>query len=347
MAYAKLEFSKGEITRAGNILRDPSSRREDLWWALTVLSNFRAAHYYPINTFQATLRQKLKSIDSSALVARRLKRTPSIVAKLERESGMDLLRMQDIGGLRAVVKTLKQVRALYDNYKQTNFLHKLSGEKDYINSPKISGYRSVHLIYRYYKNDIIDYNGLRLELQIRTKVQHAWATAVETLGTFIDHSLKSSEGPEEWLSFFSLAGSAFAHLEGCNPVPGYEQLSAIDTYKLTAKRAIELSVFDQLTTFSSAVNTLSNTKLKGSYYLLVLDPKNKTVFYRPYSKERLQEATEDYLTEEKKAIEGSKTQVVLVAADSITSLKRAYPNYFLDTHEFLNLITRVSSIASK
>lgn len=34
-------------------------------------------------------------------------------------------------------------------------------------------------------------------------------------------------------------------------------------------------------------------------------------------------------------------QVVLVSAGSIESLKRAYPNYFLDTHEFLKQLDKI------
>ena len=50
---------------------------------------------------------------------------------------------------------------------------------DYIENPKSSGYRSIHYIYKYSSN-IQDYDGLKIELQIRTRLQHSWAMAVET-----------------------------------------------------------------------------------------------------------------------------------------------------------------------
>jgi putative GTP pyrophosphokinase len=114
-----------------------------------VLANWRASHAYPINTFQALLRLKLKSIDKQALVAQRLKRSPSILAKLERFPEMQLARMQDIGGLRAVVSSMPRVRKLEDAYRNSTFKHRLVGFKDYINEPKPDGYRSVHLVYKY------------------------------------------------------------------------------------------------------------------------------------------------------------------------------------------------------
>jgi len=59
-----------------------------------------------------------------------------------------------------------------------------------------------------------------IEIQIRTLLQHAWATAVETVGTFINMPLKSSLGDEGWLRFFALMGSAMAIAEGKSTVPG-------------------------------------------------------------------------------------------------------------------------------
>jgi (p)ppGpp synthase/HD superfamily hydrolase len=113
MSWPIPQYSRKQVAKAGQILAEntdlPSSIDilEDWLQAYTVLANWRACHGYPINTFQATLRQRLKKIDQDALVAQRLKRTPSILNKLQRFKGMNLARMQDIGGLRAVVSSVK------------------------------------------------------------------------------------------------------------------------------------------------------------------------------------------------------------------------------------------------
>src|SRR5438045_1467899 len=100
----KVGFTRGDVNRAGEIFRKADTLTpENLGWAADILGKWRARHNYPINTFQATLRHKLKRIDKEALVAQRLKRIPSIVEKLRRFPDMQLVRMQDIGGLRAVV----------------------------------------------------------------------------------------------------------------------------------------------------------------------------------------------------------------------------------------------------
>ncbi|MFV7640129.1 RelA/SpoT domain-containing protein [Shewanella algae] len=189
MGAIECEYSKKEVSRAGVTLLDIHSEDHDK--AKAVLDNWRACHVAPLNSFQTSLRRKLASTDNSALVSQRLKRTPSILSKLERNPKMMLARMQDIGGIRAVVKNMQKVRELESYYKKgTRAFTIASGGKDYINYPKSSGYRSVHQIFKCK-------NGFSIELQIRTQVQHAWATAVETMGTFLDHSLKSSEGPDK------------------------------------------------------------------------------------------------------------------------------------------------------
>ena len=98
--------------------------------------------------------------------------------------------MQDIGGVRTIVGSIEQVRELQAAYKSSRFKHQLVSEKDYIAEPKCDGYRSVHLVFRYVNKRAPDYNGLSVEMQIRTKLQHAWATAVETMGTFLGQAHK-------------------------------------------------------------------------------------------------------------------------------------------------------------
>ena len=133
MEFPKPENSRGQVNRAGEILRAYAQSADavtieqlDEWeWAYKVLANWRACHNYPINTFQATLRSRLKGIDDKATVAQRLKRFPSIVHKLQRYKEMQLARMQDIGGLRAILGTVAKVRRLERAYRESKFRHDL------------------------------------------------------------------------------------------------------------------------------------------------------------------------------------------------------------------------------
>jgi hypothetical protein len=307
-----------------------------------VLGNWRACHNYPINTFQATLRSRLKNVDRKATVAQRLKRLPSIIGKLVRFPHMELSRMQDIGGLRAIVESVPKVRKLEQLYLESNFRHQLvTPHKDYIQHPKPDGYRGIHLVYKYRNELEPAYDGLQLELQLRTRLQHAWATAVETMGTFLGQALKSGQGEGQWRAFFAVSGAAIALLEKCPPVPGYEALTEAETFAKVAEAEATLRVLEKLRGFSVAADSIQKRKGQGAYHLVVLDSANKSVTLTPYPTARLDEANAAYSRVEKRTQAGEPIEAVLVAAGPVDALKKAYPNYFLDTHQFIRQIERV------
>lgn len=180
--------NNSQVDKAGAVLTQEDAELKAWLSAHMLMNRWRLAHGYPVNTFQASLRDKIRRINKKALVAQRLKRTPSILAKLKR-SQIKLSRMQDIAGLRAIVDDMSAVGELVESYKKSRFRHELVKISDYIQWPKESGYRSVHLVYRYKSDKAPYYNGLFVEIQLRTKKQHAWATAVETAGIFLDQAL--------------------------------------------------------------------------------------------------------------------------------------------------------------
>ena len=328
------QYSKKAVNRAGVSLLDPNL--DNLDEHKKILDNWRACHIAPLNSFQTSLRYQLKKLDNeAALVSQRLKRYPSILSKLERNPGMQLSRMQDIGGIRAVVKNMKEVRQLESVYKNgTKVFSKVHGGKDYINYPKDSGYRSVHMIFKCK-------NGFSIELQIRTTIQHAWATAVETMGTFLDHSLKSSEGPDEWLKFFSLASSAFAILESTPRVKAHDRYSAKEVFEMLDRKEKELDVISKLTGFRVVAKHIDNDKRKGHYHLIVLDLDKRYAKIRSFNQSEIDEASDQYSEIEKSIQTGKNLQVVLVTSQSLKALKKAYPSYFLDAELFIKQIQAV------
>lgn len=136
--------------------------------ALKIINNWRSAHAFPLNAFQIGLRRRVRSVESSALVAQRIKRLSSIQAKLRRLDSMDLARMQDIGGCRAVVSSVRAVDKIMALHKASQMNHRLAGEKDYIRTPAPSGYRGVHLVYAYRSDYSPEFNDLRIEIQVRS-----------------------------------------------------------------------------------------------------------------------------------------------------------------------------------
>ena len=79
--------------------------------------------------------------------------------------------MEDVNGLVTAVKE--------------RFKHGLWDEDDYIRRPKRDGYRSRHLKFAFVARRGTEcFNGRRIEVHIRTAVQHSCATAVEAVGLF-------------------------------------------------------------------------------------------------------------------------------------------------------------------
>lgn len=335
MAWAAPQHTKGEVDRAGRALVAPIVSYPEIADALLVINNWRSSHSFPLNTFQVGLRSKARQVDGDALVAQRIKRLSSIEAKLVRFPKMNMSQMQDIGGCRAVVKSVANVRALVQLHRESSVKHKLLRIDDYLTSPQSSGYRGIHLIYRYYSDRSDAYNGMQIEIQLRSLLQHAWATAVETVGTFLKQALKSSQGHAEWLRFFALMGSSLALREKTHLVPNTPTNRA-ELLEELRSAATALDVERRLHAYGDALRTLEEPSVSDAhYFLMALDPKADTITIRGYAKSELELATTQYLAVERSLDAKSGAEAVLVSVESVAALKRAYPNYFLDTHAFL------------
>lgn len=118
MAWTEIKYTKNQVDKAGKILIDENSSEKDIDKTLNILDNWRSAHGFPLHIFKKRLKLVSTKIDSKALVVQRLKRTPAIIKKLKREQTkhMHLSQMQDIGGCRSVVESVKLVRKLCDEY---------------------------------------------------------------------------------------------------------------------------------------------------------------------------------------------------------------------------------------
>ena len=348
MSWGEPEYTSNEYNLAGKVLVSGAVPNMSLDMALQIINNWRSSHYHPLNTFQRRLRLKANSIDGSSLVAQRIKRLSSIRHKLDRFETMRLLQMQDIGGCRAIVSTIEHLEKLVtimasrDKARSGRGLkHKLVYEKDYIKNPKPSGYRGVHFVFKYNSDKIKIYDGLKIEIQFRTFLQHSWATAVETASIFTGQALKSSIGEQDWLRFFSLASSAMAtFFEGTPLIPNTPTNS--DELRNEVRKYYHLlGVAGHLRAYSEAMKILDVTEMPDThYYLLYLDAEKKIIRVTPYKQGQLEKAAAEYLDVEK-SIRDKNIDAVLVSADSVASLRKAYPNYFVDTDMFISFLNRI------
>jgi hypothetical protein len=233
---------------------------------------------------------------------------------------------------------IKDVHDLIANYNLGVFQHEFDHAKDYIANPKSSGYRSHHLIYRYKSATRTAYEDMRVELQIRSALQHAWATGVETIDIFTRQALKSSHGHADWERFFILMSTAFAAKEKTAPVEGApsgrELLQEICHLRET------LQVTKKLKSYKSFRNILGFKELqKPDLVLLKMAVQNEKSIIRVqgFSSAEMEEAYAAYYLAE--AEENS--DAVLVASARTRNLKRAFPNFFADTDVFIREVDAI------
>src|SRR5438445_10914543 len=110
MAWVRPKYRRDQVNRAGRALACAAALDEDPSdESLEIIINWRSSHSWPLNTFKLWLLDKAEDIDSTSLVAQRLKRLSSIAAKLRRFPEMKLSQMQDIAGCRAILNTVREV----------------------------------------------------------------------------------------------------------------------------------------------------------------------------------------------------------------------------------------------
>lgn len=345
MPFAKVPTeSKNRIREAGDLLAtsttftdQPSS---EYYQALDLANRWRACHAYPINTFQANLRGKVKNLSGEPIVAQRLKRMPTILEKLQRYPRMNLVTMHDIAGVRAILDCLKDVGHVRNSFvNNTRIKHELLKEYDYIAMPRDEdGYRSVHLIYKYNNQKAKEYVGLKIEMQLRTRLQHLWATAVETMGIVKNQALKSRKGDQEWLDFFALVSTAIALREKSPPVPRFRDLSRSQTSKQIIDLDVKLSALTTMSGITAAAHSIAQKSQKSTYHLIILNLATRSVEIRAYDRDSIEIANREYSELEARASKGEQIEPVLVSAGPIEKLRRAYPSFFLDISEFVRVV---------
>lgn len=327
-------ITKEKINQAGYSLigksKKPSKSKSNI-----VLKDFRFIHQHPMTLFRHTIDRKLKKHNIDALVSQRLKRIPSIIKKLKIQKNMGLSRMQDIGGLRIVVNSIREVNLIRDELVKVethrNFTFTFAKEKDYIKNPPNSGYRSVHMVYKYDKNIPLE-KQCRVEIQIRTKIQHSWATAVEVTGTYLNQPLKQSFGEKKYLDVFKKISKLFISLE--------ERNIDYELAKDVKKDINNIELIKKLEGFNIATYHIASNN-QGKFLLLKMDFKSEVIEIHQYSQRKFAEANEDYLKMELGNLDNAAVEVVLVSIQDINKLRQSYPNYFMDTKDFIYNLTTI------
>ena len=337
------------INEAGAILQQNPSNQE----AFTVLNEWRALHALPLVRLRTNIHNYFKENKKGRTIVQRLKRIPTIINKLSRVD-VKLHAFQDIGGLRVIVDDISQVYSLQkwlsgDN-KRSDFSFIQDKCTDYIESPKTRdkkggcAYRSLHIIYKYNVPNDIEHNQLKIELQIRTKLQNLWSTAVEVIDIIEKQSIKFGKGSEDWHNFFAIVSSIFAYREKTNRFIEHNLMSEEDLINEFIKLENVLKPIEKLTNIQHIATNIQKLNKNTKYCLIVLDTANQQTNITEFSEQNESDAHQKYAETEQNIMQHNLPKIALLAhADNIKKLKQGYLAYFLDVQEFVIELQKIKS----
>jgi len=318
--------SKSRVNRAGNAVRDKTAEIEDY----LVIEEWRAAHRSVLNTFQAILRNRTR--DSKITVAQRHKRRSTIFDKLARFPEMQLARMDDVAGCRLIFQDIASLNKFRTNFHKARFHHKRKSESNkynYIENPKNTGYRGIHDVYSYDVNSETGKNlkGLLVEIQYRTAVQHAWATAVEVIGFITENQPKFEKGDDRYNHSMALSSEILAR--------------AYENKKGTFPEKSDIEIVHEFLAIDADLGLLNVLRGLNTASAEVSENRNSILIFHESSELEVRtyrSATEALaaLFELEKELPG--TDVVLVKADTSEEIRFAFKNYFSDARDFIRLV---------
>jgi ppGpp synthetase/RelA/SpoT-type nucleotidyltranferase len=213
-----MALTRSQVDKAGrtisHLLKAPQTVSvEDITPAMDVADEYRATFREPMNAAAMWLRSMTKAEGCiEPVVSQRLKERRSVLRKLP---GSSLWKMQDLGGCRAVLQDIDEVRRVQARIQTRQTDAKVS---DYIDHPQVSGYRGVHVVTKY-GGGSSSYPERSIEIQLRTQLMHQWAITIERLSDATGLDLKHNREPTEILDYMALVSQVFDAAEKVSTVP--------------------------------------------------------------------------------------------------------------------------------
>jgi putative GTP pyrophosphokinase len=329
--------SKNRVRTAGKRISRTLNEEDLLLWNVNisrdeynVLENWRTSHGAVLNTAQAWLRRLEKG--QKPVVGQRLKRFNTIVDKLATKRSRDLSTMHDIAGVRLIFRNEQELRQFRTRMDTSRAKHTRTHERsrfDYIAAPKETGYRGVHDVFERRvapANHPSAWDGLKFEVQLRTAVQHAWATAVEVYDSVQEARFKFEGSNEAAYQQFLLISEMFAriHENNMSCLPDHED---VDLVKQCVELENETGMIEMFRNLSTA-QTFDVLK-QNSILQRLTDGRLRVWTFRNFS-EAVRAISEVESRDET-------TNAVLVAAKTPQHIREAFRNYFDDTSDFVSL----------
>lgn len=318
--------SKSRVNRAGDNVRAGTATPEDA----AVIEAWRAAHRGVLNTFQAILRNRTRG--TNITVAQRHKRKRTIFDKLRRLPRMQLSRMDDVAGCRLIFRNMKELYDFRGSFHKARFNHEQRNDLDkydYIKHPKDTGYRGIHDVYEYdVQSDVgRPLEGLYVEIQYRTLVQHAWATAVELIGFVTESQPKFREGDKRYETAMAFASEilARAYEKALGPYPLFDDREVVQRF---LEIDHEIGLLRTLRGLNAADKAVTENRNAILIFSSAGDLDVQTFRDATDALQALFELEKKYPDRD----------IVLVRADTSDEVRLAFKNYFSDARDFIRMI---------
>lgn len=348
MSYPEPPSNKSLIRKAGQAISSGTASDDDY----QLVDQWRAAHGYVINTFQAWLKGHINKQSFDIEFAQRLKRRNTVIDKLLRKEKdgtpliSDVAGMHDFAGCRMIFNNVTQLNQFRDYMHSSavmkNVEHVLRHNRDkynYIEKPKLTGYRGIHDVYKHFprgssrKEEKKPWDGLLVEIQYRTRAQHAWATAVEISDILDGERTKFELDQSVRGKFFALASEIIAR--------DHESYKRAFGERGTADLQRELRELESRLGILQRLELLKQFEDEGSLQkhnvLNIIRTENGI-----FALEVIPFKTAAPAIEKATELEASPTSVnaVYVRSDNPKQLRSAYRNYFYDPVDFVKLIQK-------
>lgn len=339
------KYSKAKIDKAGKNLRDNQSVAENNNEDMSILNFWREEHLKPLTDVTQKLVEWLNGC-TIYNINLRLKRRPQIIKKLKRKPNMRLTQMRDIGGCRAIFESNNQLdearEIICEKAKRSKFM-KIVDIADYRKLGRSeSGYRALHIT--------VERNGYKIEIQLRTKVQHFWAEAIERTSILCGSSLKEGEGKPDLIEYFHFVSDALFKVDN-----GEKLLAESINELLCKEKKVEIDFeTNKLQTENSRSNNNNHIKAmvereksrhkQINNWILIFNWKTASFMHWAEVPSNSEAASIQYSQYEKNWPYEDGYEVVLIGSGSVESIIYTHSHYF-GIESFDNILLKIRNIA--
>jgi len=311
------------------------------------VDEYRRSHSEPLTKTCEILENSCQEVLTDEFItSQRIKRMPTILEKIKSGTHTDLSTMQDLGGCRAIIHDISSVRKVYDKLlttPSTEFTLNPKSLRDYITTPKPSGYRSMHMVVSL---DQLDENGtpssLNIEIQCRTKTMHLWATAVEAYDLINGSKdrVKRSQIPKTPDDiFFMWASAALSMIEGTPTPPNSSNDASVIARELQSLQSKVILERLQKAADTAVVIAQAKRTIGRNGSVLVWLKRNEQGSLERHEEQYHsfeEELAMNRLVEEESS--GKNEAAVLIRLQDVTQAGEALLGYYMNTMEFRKLL---------